>query len=282
LRNHTFSALGDLDVAAIETAHILKVLQAIWLGKTATAVRIRQRIEQVLDYAAVHGSRPAGALNPARWKGHLDQLLAKPSRAAPVTHHRAIDYRKLPAFMSALRAREGIAARALEFTILTAARTSEVLGATWGEINFTEATWTVAGPRMKSGREHRVALSPAAIDLLRALPLERDNNFIFIGSLAGRGLNDLALARTMARMGHGETVHGFRSAFSDWAHEQTAHSNHTIEISLAHRVGSDVEQAYRRGTMFAKRVKLMTDWAKHCDSNLVAMGDNVTAIGGAR
>lgn len=282
LRNHAFPHIGDLDVAAIETAHVLKVLQPIWAIKTATATRQRQRIEQILDFAAVGGHRPANVPNPARWKGHLSELLAKPSIAAPVSHHRAIDYRELPAFMTALRAREGIAARALEFTILTAARTKEVLGATWSEINLTEATWTIAGIRMKGGREHRVALSSAAIDLLRALPRERDNNFIFIGSVAGRGLNDLALARTMTRMGRSETVHGLRSTFSDWAHEQTAHSNHTIEISLAHRVGSDVEQAYRRGNMFAKRVKLMTDWARYCSSQPVTMGDNVTAIGGGR
>ena len=282
LRNHVHPHIGDLDVAAIETAHILKVLQPIWLVKTATAARMRQRIEQVLDYATVGGHRPAGAPNPARWKGHLDQLLAKPSRAAPITHHRAIDYRELPAFMTALRARDGIAARALEFLILTSARTDEVLGATWAEINLAEAVWLISAARMKAGRDHRVALSPAAIALLRALPRERDNPYCFIGSQPGRGLGGLALARTLSRMGCSATVHGFRSTFSDWSHEQTAHPNHAIEISLAHRVGSDVEKAYRRGDMFAKRIWLMTDWAKYCSSPPAAMADNVTAIGAGR
>ena len=152
----------------------------------------------------------------------------------------------------------------------------------WSEVNLAESVWVIPGTRMKGGREHRVALLAAAIALLRALPRERDNPYCFIGSQPGRGLGGLALARTMTRMGRTETVHGFRSSFSDWSHEQTSHSNHTIEISLAHRVGSDVEQAYRRGNMFAKRIWLMTDWATYCASPAVTLGDNVTAIGAGR
>ena len=281
LQNHVYPHFGDMDVAAIETSDVLRALQPIWSTKTPTATRLRQRIEQILDYAVISGRRLAGT-NPARWKGYLDQLLAKPSKIAPVEHHRAIAYAELPSFMAELRARDGIAARALEFAILTAARTSEVLGATWDEINFTEATWTVPGSRMKSKREHKVPLSQAAVGLLKSLPTEKDNPYLFVGPQAGRGFSDMALTRVMQRMGRDETVHGFRSTFSDWAHEQTAHSSHTIEISLAHGVGNEVEKAYRRGTMFQKRVRLMQDWAKHCDSKPVTMGDNVTAIGGGR
>lgn len=280
LRNYAFPALGDLDVAVIETADVLRAVQPIWLTKTATASRVRQRIEQILDFAVVSGHRPPGT-NPARWKGHLSELLAKPGKVAPVEHHRAVAYAKLPGFMAELRAREGTAARALEFAILTAARTGEVLGAKWDEINLTAALWVVPGSRMKGGREHRVPLSSATRDLLRALPHEEGNPFCFIGPQAGRGFSDMALTRVMQRMGRTETVHGFRSTFSDWSHEQMAHSNHTIEISLAHSFGSDVEKAYRRGNMFAKRVKLMADWAKYCASKPVAAtADNVTQLHG--
>ena len=228
LRNYAFPALGDLDVAAIETTDVLRAVQPIWLIKTATASRVRQRIEQILDFAVVSGRRPPGT-NPARWKGHLDQLLAKPGKAAPVEHHRAIDYRELPSFMAELRQREGTAARALEFLVLTAARTSEVIGATWDEIDFANAMWVVPAARMKGKREHRVPMSTAALDLLRALPREDGNPYLFIGPQAGRGFSDMALTKVMLRMERGETVHGLRSTFSDWAHEQTAHSNHTIE-----------------------------------------------------
>jgi integrase len=277
LRNYVFPHIGDMDVAAIEMAEVLRALEPIWLTKTATATRVRQRIEQILDFATVSGRRPPGS-NPARWKGFLDQVLAKPARVAPVEHHRAVAYAELPSFMAQLRQREGTAARALEFAILTAARTGEVLGAVWEEINFDDATWRVPGSRMKGGREHKVPLSPAAVDLLRVLPTEDDNPFVFIGPLPGKGFSDMALTRVMQRIGPTETVHGFRSTFSDWAHEQTAHANHTIEISLAHAVGSDVEKAYRRGNMFAKRAKLMSDWAKYCYSPPVQVSDNVVAL----
>lgn len=263
LKSHVHPHIGDMDVAAIEMADVLRALQPIWLTKTATATRVRQRIEQILDFAVVSGRRPPGS-NPARWKGFLDQVLAKPAKVAPVNHHRAVDYRELPSFMVELRRCEAVAARALEFAILTAARTGEVLGATWSEIDLHGATWTIPAGRMKGGREHRVPLSPAALDILRALPREDNNPFLFIGPLPGRGFSDMALTRVLQRLGRTETVHGFRSSFSDWAHEQTAHSNHTIELSLAHHAGSEVERAYRRKDMLAKRIRLMADWAKHC------------------
>jgi integrase len=274
LRSHVYPHVGDMDVAAIEMADVLRALQPIWLTKTATATRVRQRIEQILDFAVVSGRRPPGS-NPARWKGFLDQVLAKPAKVAPVNHHRAVDYRELPGFMGELRRCEAVAARALEFLILTAARSGEVLGATWGEIDLDGATWTVPASRMKGGREHRVPLAPAAVALLRSLYREENNPHLFIGPLPGRGFSDMALTRVLQRLGRTETVHGFRSSFSDWAHERTAHSNHTIELSLAHNAGSEVERAYRRKDMFAKRVRLMTDWAKFCTSPAVQGADVV-------
>jgi integrase len=277
LRNYVFPHIGHLDVAAVETAHVLRVLESIWMTKTATATRVRQRIEQILDFAVVSGHRPPSS-NPARWKGHLSELLAKPGKIAPVKHRPAVPYAELPGFMAELRALEGTAARGLEFSILTAARTSEVLEAVWDEINLADAVWLVPGSRMKGGREHRVPLSSAALDLLRALPNEEGNQFVFIGPRPGKGFSDMALTRVMQRLARTETVHGFRSTFSDWAHEQTAHANHTIEISLAHAVGSDVEKAYRRGDMFAKRAKLMADWAKYCCSLPALIKDNVVAL----
>jgi integrase len=265
LRNYVFPHIGDMDVAAIEMAEVLRAVEPIWLTKTATATRVRQRIEQILDFVVVSGRRPPGS-NPARWKGFLDQVLAKSAKIAPVEHHRAVAYAELPTFMAQLRQREGTAARALEFAILTGARTSEVLGAVWDEINLTDAVWVVPGSRMKGGREHRVPLSSAALDLVRALPREDGDPNLFVGPLPGRGFSDMALTRVVQRMGRTETVHGFRSTFSDWAHEQTAHASHTIEISLAHTVGSETEKAYRRGPMLAKRVRLMNDWAAFCCS----------------
>jgi integrase len=266
LRNYAFPHIGDMDVAAIEMPDVLRVLQPIWLTKTATATRVRQRIEQILDFAVVSGRRPPGS-NPARWKNFLDQVLAKPAKVAPVNHHRAVDYRELPGFMAELRRCEAIAARALEFLILTAARSGEVLG----------ATWTVHASRMKGGREHRVPLAPAAVALLRSLYREENNPHLFIGPLPGRGFSDMALTRVLQRLGRTETVHGFRSSFSDWAHERSTHSNHTIELSLAHTVGSEVERAYRRKDMFGKRVRLMADWAKFCSSPAI-QGDVVVPI----
>ncbi|MFZ1148735.1 MAG: site-specific integrase, partial [Xanthobacteraceae bacterium] len=251
--------------------------------KAITADRTRGRVEAVLDWATVRGYRTGD--NPARWKGHLDQVLPSPRKIAPVAHHAAMAYPEVPAFMVALRADTSVAARALEFLILTAARTGEVRAATWDEIDLDSATWTIPAAKMKNAREHRVALSPPAVDLLRALPRENRNPFVFIGPFAGRGLSKMAMPYVLERLERRDvTIHGFRSAFSDWAHESTAHSNHTIEISLAHAVGSEVERAYRRGPMLAKRIKLMADWAKYCaaPAKVAKRGGNVVAISGGR
>jgi integrase len=232
----------------------------------------------ILSWCMAAGHRPAG-LNPAKWEKHFDQILPAPQKIAKTKRFAALPYMQLPAFMKRLRACEGLAARALELTILTAARSGEVFGATWDEIDFDNATWTIPASRMKAGKEHRVPLSPAALALLEALPREDNNPFVFIGAKAGRGLDKNAMTSVLAHLGcSGITVHGFRSCFSDWAHEQTAHANHTIEISLAHAVGSETEKAYRRGPMLAKRVRLMSDWAKYCCSPPVQVSDNVVAL----
>jgi integrase len=264
LRSYAFPAIGDMDVANIAIDDVLRVIEPIWNGKNVTADRIRNRIENVLDWCMVRGHRPPGT-NPAKWKGHLDQVL--PALGKP-KHHAAIGYRnELPAFMAALREQEEIAARAFEFLILTASRTGEVLGAKWDEIDFDSAMWVIPASRMKARREHRVPLSAAAVDLLRKLPHEDGNEHCFIGPKAGLGLGGMTLTRLLKRMGRSDiTVHGFRSAFSDWAHESTAHANHVIELALAHNVGNEVERAYRRQDMFTKRVRIMTDWAQFCTS----------------
>lgn len=284
LRNYAFPIIGDMDVAAIQLADILRVIEPHWTTKSVTADRVRNRIEAVLDWCVVRGHRPPGT-NPARWKGHLDQVLPPARKVAPVTHHAAMNYHELPSFMAALREREdSVAGRALEFLILTAARSGEVFGARWGEIDLDGGTWTIPAGRMKAKREHRVPLAPAALDLVRSLPREDGNPFVFIGPSSGRGLGHMALIRVLERMGRdGVTVHGFRSAFSDWAHESTAHANHTIELSLAHNVGTEVERAYRRGPMLAKRVRLMADWAKYCASSPAERtAAEVVPIGGGR
>ena len=260
-----FPVLGGMDVASIDTRDVLRALEPIWKSKSVTADRTRNRIEQVMDWCVVRGHRPPGT-NPARWKGHLDQVLPAPHKIAPVEHHAAMDYRQLPTFMAGLRRQDGTAARALEFLILTAARTGEVTGATWDEIDFDSKTWVIPGPRTKAHREHRVPLSPVAIDLLRKLPRECGNPFIFIGPRSGSGLSKMSMTYVMRALGQGgvTTIHGFRSCYSDWCHEQTAHSAHTIEISLAHNVGTEVERAYRRTDMIAKRRLLAEQWVKFC------------------
>jgi integrase len=283
LRAYAFPVLGGMDVAAIQLADVLRAIEPIWTTKTVTADRVRNRIENTLDWCVVRGHRPPGT-NPARWKGHLDQVLPAARQVAPRGHHAALPYSALSAFMVELRQQEGVAARALEFLILTAARRGEALGAVWDEIDFASATWIVPAHRMKAKREHRVPLSPTVLDLLRALPHEDGNPYLFIGERAGQAVGDQALARVLKRMGRdGITIHGFRSAFSDWAHEQTTHSNHTIEIWLARAVGSDLEKAYRRGPMVAKRARLMADWAKYCTTPpLMRTSADVVPIGGRK
>jgi integrase len=268
LRAYAGPHLGTLPVSEVETAHVAAALRPIWTVKPETASRLRGRIEAVLDFAIVHGWREGP--NPARWRGHLDHLFPRRSKVRPVRHHAALPWREVPGFMARLRASEGVAARALEFAVLTAARTGEVLGACWSEVDLERADWTVPAERMKAGREHRVPLAPAAVELLRALlPLRRaadePDPLVFPGQRGTRPLSIMAMAMLLRRLGRGDvTVHGFRSSFRDWAGEETHHAREVVEAALAHRVGDKAEQAYARGDLFLKRRPLMENWAAFC------------------
>jgi integrase len=276
LKDYAFPIIGKLPVSEIDEKHVLRVLEqrvkaqrgypagVFWNVRRETASRVRQRIESVLNWATVRGHRSGE--NPARWQGFIQHALPKSGQVAQ-EHHPALPYRDLPAFMHDLRQREGIAAQALQFAILTAARTGEVIGAQWSEIDLDQKLWTVPAGRMKAQREHRVPLSTDAVDLLRDLYTERGNNFLFIGPKPGAGLSNAAMASVLRRLGRDDvTVHGFRSSFRDWAGEVTAFPSDVIEMALAHQVGSAVEKAYRRGDLLDKRRKLMTAWAQYCRS----------------
>jgi len=264
LRVYAYPVLGNMSVADISKGDVLRAIEPHWAGKTVTADRVRNRIESVLDWAIAREYRKDE--NPARWRGFLEHALPAPSKIAKPQNFAALDYRSLPEFMGELCRRDGIAARAMAFTILCAVRSGETCGAQWSEIDLKNRLWTIPGNRMKAGREHRVPLSPQVVALLQALPRERDNPFVFIGTRAG-GLSHAALGRVLGRMGRSNiTVHGMRSAFSTWAHERTKHGNNVIEISLAHAVGDKTSQAYQRGDLLAKRRQLMAAWTKFCTS----------------
>jgi integrase len=254
--------LRSKPVAEIGAEDVLKILQPLWATKPETASRLRGRIERVLDFARARGQRSGE--NPARWRGHLDALL--PKRAKLMRgHHKAMPFDDLPAFMASLREREGIAPRALEFAILTAARSGEVLGARWDEVNLDAGQWIVPATRMKAGREHRVPLSARAVEILRQLEQARFSEFVFPGLKRNRPLSVMALDRVLRRMKVDVTVHGFRSAFRDWAGERTYFPREIAEAALAHLVGDAVERAYRRGDALEKRRLLMDDWARFCE-----------------
>lgn len=257
--------LRALAVDTIGTEDVMRVLKPIWQKKPETASRVRGRIERVLNAGKAQGLR-AGE-NPARWRGHLDLLLPKRQKLTR-GHHKAMAYGDVPAFVARLRSTAGIGARALEFTILTAARSGETLGAQWSEIDVKARVWTVPAARMKAGREHRVPLSDRALAIvseMKALEL-RDNPFVFPGQRAGKGLSVMALEMVMRRAKLTETPHGFRSAFRDWAGEETPFPREVAEAALAHLVGDAVERAYRRGDALEKRRQLMDTWALHCNS----------------
>lgn len=255
--------IGALPVAAIDTPLVVKVLQPIWLEKTETATRLRSRIENILDWATVSHFRTGE--NPARWRGHLDNLLADPNKVARVDHHAALPWQEIGSFMVDLRQREGVAARAVEFGILTAARSGEIRGAKWSEVDLDAAVWTVPAERMKAGREHRVPLSTAALSLLRATPELGEH--IFPGQRGDAPLSDMSLTAVLRRMGRGDiTVHGFRSTFRDWCAESVGNSfpREVCEHALAHSLPDKVEAAYRRGDLIEKRKVLMQVWADYC------------------
>ncbi len=265
--------IGRIPVADIEVAHVMRVLDPIWMTKTETASRVRGRIESVLDWATVRGFRKGD--NPARWRGHLDNLLAPRAKVQKVEHHAALDYREVGAFMTELRVMEGLGARALEFAILTATRSGEVRGAVWSEFDMGAAVWTIPANRMKAGKELRVPLSPDALKLLNALPRISGTDLVFPSS-KNTQLSDMTLTAVLRRMGRDVTAHGFRSSFRDWAGETTAYAREVIEHALAHQLTDKAEAAYARGSLFDKRRRLMADWAKHCGT-VVKAGD-VTPI----
>ena len=275
LASYVYPVMGELPVADIGTAHVLKILEPIWQGKPETASRIRGRIETVLDAAKARGYREGE--NPARWRGHIAQILPARSRLTR-GHHKAMPYDAVPAFVGAIRAREAMAALALEFVILTATRTSEALAATWGEVDLDKALWTIPAGRMKGGKEHRVPLSPRAVEILETLkPLRSD--CLFPAHRGGK-LSGMAMAMLLRRMKVDATVHGFRSGFRDWAAECTGYAHEVCEMALAHAIGNKAEAAYRRGDLFDKRRRLMADWATYCASGGAA-GAKVSPIRGA-
>ncbi|MQM37690.1 Prophage integrase IntA [wastewater metagenome] len=259
LDTYASPVIGRLPVDHIELAHVVEILQPIWETKTETASRLRGRIEKVMDYATVRGYRSGE--NPARWKGNLDAILPAPGKLKKVRHHKALPWRDAPAFLAALREREGVSARALEFIVYTAARSGEVRGATWDEVDLDAATWTVPAERMKAQREHIVPLTADAVNLLRALPRMADSPYVF-PAVRGGMLSDMSISAVMRRMDVDATPHGLRSTFRDWVSERTSYAHEVAEAALAHTIPNAVERAYRRGSLLEKRQRLMADWCR--------------------
>jgi integrase len=267
LTAYAYPVIGALPVQAVDTGLVLKVLEPIWTTKPETASRVRQRIENILDFAKALGWRDGE--NPARWRGHLDKLLPARSRVRDVEHLAALPYAELPAFLVSLREREAVAARGLEFLILTAARTGELIGARWSEIDLRDKIWMVPAGRMKARREHRVPLSPRALTILQEMTKVRQsddgNAYVFPGPKLGKPLSNMAFLMLLRRMEFDDlTVHGFRATFKTWASERTSFQNEITEAALAHIIGDKVEQAYRRSDLFEKRRRLMHQWSMFC------------------
>jgi integrase len=292
LASYVYPTFGEVPVQSVDVSLVMKVLEqevrrgpddervALWTGKPETASRVRGRIETILDWATARGYRQGE--NPARWRGYLENLLPGKSKMRRVEHHAALPYGEIGAFMAVLRQQEGVAARALEFAILTAARTGEVIGARWDEIDFAERLWTVPAQRMmKAGKEHRVPLSDAVLAVLKEMQKVRSGNFVFPGAKVGRPISNMAMLMLLRRMGHlNLTTHGFRSSLRDWAAERTGFPAEVAEMALAHTVGDKVEAAYRRGDLFRKRRQLMDAWARHCVSGKT--GATVVSIAAAQ
>lgn len=261
MERYAFPTLGRLSVADIEMAHVEAALRPIWRSKTETASRVRQRIEAVLAWATVKGLREGD--NPAAWKGRLDQVLPRPSKIKSTSHFRALPWRDLPAFMSELRKREGIAARALEFTILTACRSGESRLATWDEIDLSAAIWTIPAGRIKAGKQHKVPISDTLQELLCNLPRHTQSDIVFAAPRGG-ALSDMALTAVLKRMGSGVTVHGFRSTFKDWARNNTTYADEVSELALAHVNSDATRAAYARDELLPQRSQLMMEWSNYC------------------
>jgi integrase len=282
LETYVYPVLGDLAVSDVDVGAVMKVIEPIWRTKTETATRVRMRIEAVLDYARARNWRTGE--NPARWRGHIENLLPKRSKVKTVVHHAALPWREIGAFMDVLAAEPDLAAKALRFTILTAARTSEAIEARWSEIDLDAAVWTVPAERMKAGREHRVPLCAEAVELLRTVrtsvsraaagkarkaqsaeSADPSQIYVFPGRAAGKPLSNMAMTALLRRLGRGDlTVHGFRSTFRDWAGESTNYPRELAEAALAHTLKDKTEAAYSRGDALEKRRRLMADWATFC------------------
>ncbi len=268
LKTYARPVIGNKPVDKISTEDILKILSPIWNEKTETAKRVQGRIENVLDFAAAHKYRDAS--NPARWRGHLDMLLPKPSRVKTIRHHPAMPYDEVPDFMSELSANKSVSAVALRLLIMTAVRTNELLKAQWSEIDLDAAVWTIPADRMKAKREHRVPLTNHMLADLKALPRIEGNSHLFPGARYGKPLSNMALLQLMRGMGYGVNgvrgnyvPHGFRSSFRDWSGEVSSFPRDVAEMALAHTIKDKVEAAYRRGDLFNKRRKMMEDWTSY-------------------
>jgi integrase len=263
LKRYAYPIIGNLTVAQVDTPLVLKIIQPMWTEKPETASRVRQRIEKILDWSKVRGFRKGE--NPARWKGHLDHLLPAKGKVKRVRHFPAVPYAELPGLIIELRAKEFISARALEFTILNANRTGEVIGAQWPEFNFATKIWTIPAERMKAGKEHRVPLCDRSLEILAALP--RGGEFVFPGAKPKKPLSNMAMMELLRNMRPGFTVHGFRSTFRDWADERTNYPREVIETALAHANRDKTEAAYKRGDSIEKRKRLMQHWEGFCKSS---------------
>jgi integrase len=265
LADYVYPVFGALPVDTVDVGLVMQVLEPMWAEKAETASRLRGRIESILDWATARGYRQGE--NPARWRGHLENLLPKRSRVKRIKHHAALPYAELGSFMADLRQHDGVAARALEFTILTAARSGEVIGARWEEINIAARLWIIPATRMKAGKEHRVPLSDAALAVLVAMAAIRSSEYVFPGRVPGQPIGETGLRFQLGRMKRNDlTTHGFRSTFSDWCAEQTNFPSEVREMALAHAVGDKVEAAYRRGDLFEKRRQLAEAWARYCSA----------------
>ena len=277
LETYVYPVIGRLPVQAVDTALVLRVLKPIWTTKTETATRVRGRIEAILDSAKALGYRSGD--NPARWRGHLKNLLPKPNKLRKVKHHAALPYDEMGAFMVKLRERTTIAARGLELLILTAARTAEVTGARWDEVDIEKAIWTVPASRTKAEKLHRIPLSPHALSVLQAMSEVRQNDFIFPGQRPKSPLSGAAFQHLLKRLEcAGVTTHGFRSSFRDWSAEHTAYPREVCEMALAHAVPDKVEAAYLRSDLFDKRRRLMNDWATFCAQPPTEKGGTVVPL----
>ena len=269
LESYAFPILGEIAIADITVSEVLQILEPIWINKTETANRVRQRIESVLDYATALGLRQGD--NPARWRGHLEHLLPKPQKIRTVKHLRAAPWQSMPEIYELLREESSPAAALTQLIVLTAVRSSEARGIRWAEVNLAERVWTIPRERTKANRDHRVPLTDPVLELIKDAPTS--NDLIFPGPVSRKIISDVAVTKILRKAGYDFTIHGFRSTFRDWAGESTGHSWEVMESALAHRIANKTEHAYARSDLFLKRRKLMEDWAEFVTSKPKAISN---------